>query len=192
MAAWCRGMLAHDDVIKWKHFPRYWPFVRGIHRSPVNSPHKGQWRRALMFSLICVWRNGWVNNCEAGYLTRYRAHYHVTVMHWVFEVFYKNLSPFIKQSLSQLTPILLGNIHPIYPMPQFVINVFYGVAIRRLRWLLHLGDALLLEKGGDYSGTMRHSVIVLITKVILEILPHKWLQCILQDFPILYSIRMCV
>ena len=31
----------HDDVIKWKHFPRYWPFVRGIHRSPVNSPYKG-------------------------------------------------------------------------------------------------------------------------------------------------------
>ena len=31
---------SHDDVIKWKHFPRYWPFVRGIHRSPVNSPHK--------------------------------------------------------------------------------------------------------------------------------------------------------
>ena len=39
----------HDDVIKWKHFPRYWPFVRGIHRSPVNSPHKGQWRGALMY-----------------------------------------------------------------------------------------------------------------------------------------------
>ena len=32
----------HDDVIKWKHFPRFWPFVRGIHRAPVNSPHKGQ------------------------------------------------------------------------------------------------------------------------------------------------------
>ena len=32
----------HDDVIKWKHFPRYWPFVRGIHRSRVNSLHKGQ------------------------------------------------------------------------------------------------------------------------------------------------------
>ena len=43
---------SHDDVIKWKHFPRYWPFVRGIHRSPVNSPHKGQWRGALIFSLI--------------------------------------------------------------------------------------------------------------------------------------------
>ena len=35
-----------------EHFPRYWPLMRGIHRSPVNSPHKGQWRGALMFSLI--------------------------------------------------------------------------------------------------------------------------------------------
>ena len=32
----------HDDVIKWKHFPLYWPFVWGIHRSPVNSPHEVQ------------------------------------------------------------------------------------------------------------------------------------------------------
>ena len=37
----------HDDVIKWKHFPRYWPFVRGIHRLPVNSPHKGQCTRSF-------------------------------------------------------------------------------------------------------------------------------------------------
>ena len=43
----------HDDFIKWKIFPRYWPFLRGIHRSPVKSHHKGQWRGALMFSLIC-------------------------------------------------------------------------------------------------------------------------------------------
>ena len=50
----------HDDVIKWKHFPRYWPFVGGIHRSPVNSLHKGQWCGALMFSLICAWINSWV------------------------------------------------------------------------------------------------------------------------------------
>ena len=74
--------LKHDDVIKWKHFPRYWPFVRGIHRSPVNSPHKGHWRGALMFSLICVWINGWVNNREAGDLRRYRGHYDVIVMSW--------------------------------------------------------------------------------------------------------------
>ena len=57
-----------------------WPFVRGIHRSPVNSPHKGQWRGALMFSLICTRINGWVNNREAGDLRRHRAHYDVTLM----------------------------------------------------------------------------------------------------------------
>ena len=70
----------HDDVIKWKHFPRYWPFVREIHRSPVNFPHKGQWRGALMFTLICARINGWVNNHEAGDLRRNRAHCDVTVM----------------------------------------------------------------------------------------------------------------
>ena len=77
---WLAYKLTHDDVIKWKHFPRNWPFVRGIHRSPVNSPHKGQWRRALMFSLICVWMNDWVNNREAGDLRRYCVHYDVLVM----------------------------------------------------------------------------------------------------------------
>ena len=70
----------HDDVIKWRHFPRYWPFVRGNHRSPVNSPHKGQWRGALMLSFICVWINGWVNNGEAGDLRRHRPYYDVIVM----------------------------------------------------------------------------------------------------------------
>ena len=72
--------IGHDDVIKWKHFPRNWSFVRGIHRSPVNSPHTGQWRWALMFSLICVWINAWVNNRAIGDLRRYRAHYDVIVM----------------------------------------------------------------------------------------------------------------
>ena len=76
----------HDDVIKWKHFLHYWPFVcywpfvRGIHRSPVNSPHKGQWHGALMFSVICTWMNYWVNNHEAGDLRHHCAHYDVTVM----------------------------------------------------------------------------------------------------------------
>ena len=51
----------HDDVIKWKHFPRHWPLC-------------GE------FSLICVWINGWVNNREAGDLRRHRGHYDVNVM----------------------------------------------------------------------------------------------------------------
>ena len=73
-------ILPHDDVIEWKHLPRYWPFVRGIHRSPVNSPHKGQWRGAFMFSLICARINGWVNNHEVGDLRSHHTHYDVIVM----------------------------------------------------------------------------------------------------------------
>ena len=70
----------HYDVNKWKHFSRYWPFVREIYCSPVNSPHKGQWRGALMFSLICAWINAWVNKREAGDSRRHRTHYDVIVM----------------------------------------------------------------------------------------------------------------
>ena len=54
--------------------------LRGIKRSPVNSLHKGQWCGALVFSLICVWINDWINNREAGDLRRYRAHCDVIVM----------------------------------------------------------------------------------------------------------------
>ena len=78
----CFLFRIHDDVIKWKHFPRNWPFVRKIHRSPVNFPHKGQWRGALMFSLIYVWINDWANNREAGDLRRQHGHYDVIVMVW--------------------------------------------------------------------------------------------------------------
>ena len=72
--------IKHDDVIKWRPFPRNWSFLRGILRSPVNYPHKGQWRGALIFSLICTRIKGSVNNCEAGDWRRHRAHYDVTVI----------------------------------------------------------------------------------------------------------------
>ena len=48
LTCYCQQKFRHDDVIKWKHFPRYWAFVRGIHRSPMNTPYKGQWRGAVM------------------------------------------------------------------------------------------------------------------------------------------------
>ena len=70
----------NDDVIKLKFFPRYWPFVQGIHRWPVNSPRKGQWRGALLFLWYVPWINGWANNRGAGDLRRHRAHYDVAVM----------------------------------------------------------------------------------------------------------------
>ena len=71
----------HDDVIKPRHYPPYRPFARGIHRSRVNSPHKYQWRGALMFSLIYTRITGGVNNHEqTGDWRRHRAHYDVIVM----------------------------------------------------------------------------------------------------------------
>ena len=75
---WFPGI--HDDVVKWKHFPCYWPFVRGFPRWPLNSPHKGQWYGTLMFSLICDWINSWKNNCEAGDFKHIHAHYDIIVM----------------------------------------------------------------------------------------------------------------
>ena len=70
----------HDDVIKWKYFLHYWPFLLGIHRSPVNSPHKGQWCGTLLFSLIRTWINSCVSNRESGDLWRHRDYHGVTVM----------------------------------------------------------------------------------------------------------------
>ena len=45
----------------------------------MNSPHKDQWHGALLFSLICAWINGWVNDRKAGDLRRHRVQYEVTV-----------------------------------------------------------------------------------------------------------------
>ena len=68
----------------WRHqmetFSALLALCAGNSPVPVNSPHKGQWRGALMFSLICVWINGWVNNRGAGDLRRHRGHYDVMVM----------------------------------------------------------------------------------------------------------------
>ena len=65
-------------------FPRNLPFLRRIHRSTVNSPHTGQWRGALMFSLICAWIDDWANNRDAGDLIHHCALYDVTVMIDIF------------------------------------------------------------------------------------------------------------
>ena len=125
-----KSSYVHDDVIKWKHFPHYWPFVRGIHRSPVNSPHKGQWRGALMFTLICARINGWVNNREAGDLRRHRAHYDVIVMFMgdeAYDVFInickKNI-PFFWQCI--------WCVQQITGLQYFVFYVLYNTNIVRL------------------------------------------------------------
>ena len=73
-----------------EHFSRYWPFMRRTHRSPVNSRHKGQWRRAFVFSLIWTWTKAWANNRNAGYLRRHCTRYDVTVMIILTPVFFQS------------------------------------------------------------------------------------------------------
>ena len=55
-------MKSSDENICRVTGPLWWR----IHRSPVDYPHKGQWRGTLMFSLICPWTNGSANNRDAG------------------------------------------------------------------------------------------------------------------------------
>ena len=98
----------HDDVIQWKHFPRYWPFVRGNHQSPLDTPHKVQWLGALMFSLICAWRNGWANNRDAGDVRGHRAHYGATTVMGPWFVRVPLIRQFTKPSPAQLRPRLLS------------------------------------------------------------------------------------
>ena len=79
-----------SSVSWWRHqlqtFSALFVLVQSIHRSPVNSPHKGQWPGAFMFSLIYTWTSGWVNNQDAGDLRRHRAHCDVTIMYPMYLV----------------------------------------------------------------------------------------------------------
>ena len=87
---------SHFILPWWRHqmetFSALLALCAGNSLVPVNSPHKGQWRGALMLSLICAWINDWVNNREAGDLRRHRGHYDVNVMTWlvIYEICYQS------------------------------------------------------------------------------------------------------
>ena len=90
----------HDNVIKWKYFSCYWPFVRGIHRSPADSHHKGQWCGALRFCLICTWTNGSANNWDTSDLSCHGIHCDVVVMNFSYGkyIMVKILSQYVVKS----------------------------------------------------------------------------------------------
>ena len=79
----CWVIMVHAIVINWKYIPCYWPFMRGIHQSLADSPHKGQRHRVLMFSLTSAWACCIANNRGAREFRRHRAYYDVTVMRWM-------------------------------------------------------------------------------------------------------------
>ena len=151
----------HDDVIKWKHFSRYWPFVRGIHRSPVNSAHKGQWREALVFSLICAWINGWVNNGEAGDLRHHRTHYDVIVMS--YEIFCYHFIRFcLKSDTNDISKKLLlikfdflQNLWNPYELIELISNIIFTV---------HQCQHLRVKNVGKYLATHEEALVCLVNR----------------------------
>ena len=129
----------HDDVIKWKHFPRNWPFVREIHRSPVNFLHKGQWRGALMFTLIYAWINDWVNNREAGDLRRQHGHYDVIVMFMLYPRIRKYISKVQTDLFSfSSTALWLWKILSSLFLGRHVTEVAFWCAIHQLHIYIYL------------------------------------------------------
>ena len=89
-----------------------------IHRSPINYAYKGQWRGALMFSLICVCINSWVNNHEAGDLRRHHTHFDVIVM---------------------CRPKVLLKVYPIkYTCAVFALFWFMYHFLEMFAWYLHI------------------------------------------------------
>ena len=130
-----------DDVIKWEHFPPYWLFVWGIHRSPVNSPHKGQWRGTLMFFLSAPWINSSVNNREAGDLRRHRAHYDVIVM----------ICQFLKLSyLPQFTRILQWRHNKRDGVSNHQPTIVYSTVYSGADQWKHQSSALLAFVTGEF------------------------------------------
>ena len=81
---WSVIRSSESDPSWWRHqmetFSALLAICAGNSPVPVISPHIGQWRGALLFSLISAWISGWVNNREAGDLRRNHAHYDVILM----------------------------------------------------------------------------------------------------------------
>ena len=74
-----------SNVIAWwrnqmETFSALLALCEGFHRSPLDSPDKGQWRRVLMYSLNCAWTNGSAYYRDAYDLRRHRNHHDVIVM----------------------------------------------------------------------------------------------------------------
>ena len=76
------GIIHYDVRHQVETFSALLTIFRGTHRSPVDSLHKGQWREALLFSLIDAWSKGWANNRYDGDLRCHGAHCDVTIV-WV-------------------------------------------------------------------------------------------------------------
>ena len=110
-----------DDVIKWKHSPRYWPFVRWIHRLRWIPLTKASDTELWCFLWSASWINGWVNSREAGDLRRHGTHYEVIVMNLLFVNIYVQCYSYKSNCLSKAKHIL-----PTYEFLRIVLEKLHS------------------------------------------------------------------
>ena len=106
---------SYDDVIKWKHFPRYWPFVRestGHRWIPLTKASDAELR---CFLWSAPQQMVWVNNKDAGELWRNRSHYYVTVLNSI-----RNINAMLAGNLDH--NVKYGKISPIPNAPTIMIG----------------------------------------------------------------------
>ena len=125
--------VEHDDVIKWKHFVRYWPFVREIHRSPVNSPHNDRWIPHTKASDAELWCFLWSADLRLN--KRLSKH----SWGWWFET---PSRPLWRQCNEFRTPISMFNcpdidIHHCQAWMLWIINCIRQETIRTIQWSIN-------------------------------------------------------
>ena len=126
MHSWWPRVISLQTTHKawWRHqmetFSALLALCAGNSPVPVNSPHKGQWLGALMFSFIYAWINDWVNNREAGDLRRQDGHYDLIVMGCPHKSQMSNVESFV---------VVMGNAVPYDIGRQYIkesLTFLYG------------------------------------------------------------------
>ena len=134
---WSAGQFVLDIITSPAHQCAWWRHQMEIFsaslalcagNSPVSRefPKKGQWRGALMFSLICAWMNGWVNNCEAGELKHHRVNYDVIVtgiIFWAYQVLWNTPKPWCFENDLKIWPIYHSSHCHVCRLLQYLLRI---------------------------------------------------------------------
>ena len=81
-------------IMTWNRFSHYWPFVRGMYRSPIDSPHKGRAMRSILLSLLLAWAICWLIRRVANGLRR-KCHVNVITRKYWPQILYDTLAPIV-------------------------------------------------------------------------------------------------
>ena len=158
-------------------FPALLAICAGEFNGSRWIPRKGQWRGALMFSLICVWINGWLNNREACDLRRYRAHYDVIVMSGVVVsselVIWRERAPrknlYLKNDVKS---VILNRLHYDYDVQDLQTKVVHNLLTLKVIFGWHT-RVKYAPKGfsNHYASITSYGLFVMINALRLSSMP---------------------